>query len=158
MRPCRFIPMLLALLCAATLISCSTGRRTLSKTTDTQSSTFSSDADKIAFVEHYCTLASPLITTEFHIVYHDNESGRVPGPSDWDMQVLMLVRPQDAPRWTNGMLHVPAQHIDLAWGYVLLPPDPRWMITSQPVVYERSGVIVAVFEREGIIFKRVWTT
>jgi hypothetical protein len=50
-----------------------------------------------------------------------------------------------------------AGEVDLAWGYTLLPHEPRWAVAAQPIVYGRAGVIVAVFERESIVFKRVWT-
>ena len=43
-------------------------------------------------------------------------------------------------------------------GYALLPHEPRWAVASQPIVYGHTGVIVAVFAREGIVFKRAWTT
>ena len=134
------------------------GKRIASKTTDTQSRTFTTDADKIAFLEQYLLLASPIQATEFHIIYHDNESGLIPGPSDWDMQAVMLVEPADLARWVEGMQSVSVQEVDLAWANVLVPQDQRWRIISQPAVYEKSGALVAIFEQEGIVFKRVWTT
>ena len=150
---------MLVLLLALALAACGgAGRGAASKTTDTHSAAFATDAEKIAFLEQYLTLASPIAATEFHVVYHDNATGLVPGPSDWDIQTVMLVAPEDVSRWTDGMQPVAAQGIDLAWGHALLPPDPRWTITTPPVVYQRSGAIVAVFEREGIVFKRVWAT
>lgn len=128
------------------------------KTTDTRSAALPSDADKIAFLQQYLTLPSPIAATEFHIVYHDNAAGGLPGPSDWDMQAAIKVTPADLPRWTDGMQQVATGEVDLGWGYALLPHEPRWTIASQPVVYTRAGTIVAVFEREGIVFKRVFTT
>lgn len=146
-------------LLAVGLVACSgPGKRAADKTTDTRSSAFTTDADKIAFLEQYLLLASPIHATEFHIVYHDNATGGVAGPSEWDMQAVMLVAPADLPRWTEGMRAVSAQDVDLAWAYALLPQEQRWKITSQPLVYERSGTLVAVFEQEGIVFKRARTT
>jgi hypothetical protein len=55
------------------------------------------------------------------------------------------------------MQAVAAQDTDLAWAYALLPQEQRWKITSQPIVYARSGSLVAVFEQEGIVFKRLRT-
>lgn len=155
----RFRYVSLVLLLVLTLTACGgSGKRVASKTTDTHSRTFSTDADKIAFLEQYLLLVSPIQATEFHIVYHDNESGAIPGPSDWDMQAIMLVEPADLPRWTEDMQAVAEQDADLTWVDALLPEDQRWKITSQPVIYEKSGALVAIFEQEGIVFKRVWTT
>jgi hypothetical protein len=135
-----------------------TGGHTPSRTTDTYSTALATDADKIAFLQQYLTLPSPIAATEFHIVYHDNMANGVPGPSDWDMQVAIKVAPSDLPRWTAGMEQIALDKTDLAWGYALLPQEGRWAIATQPALYRRAGTIMAVFEREGIIFKRVWTT
>src|SRR5690349_20784423 len=78
------------------------GQRVADKSTDTRSNTINDQADKIAFLEQYLSLSSPIQATEFHIVYHDNESGLIPGPSDWDMQVVMLVEQGDLARWSEG--------------------------------------------------------
>lgn len=151
--------LILAVLLALGLTACGwPGKAAANKTTDTRSAAFTTDAEKIAFLEQYLKLASPVKATEFHIVYHDNETGFVPGPSDWDIRAVLLVAPADLPRWTDGLQAVAAQGVDLAWAYALLPPEQRWQITSPPMVYERPGALVAVFAQEGIVFKRVWTT
>ena len=140
------------------LVACGpVGQRPVNKTTDTRSSMFATDAEKIAFLQQYLTLASPIQAAEFHIVYHDNSAGGVPGPSDWDMQVVLVVAPADLPRWTQGMQPVVSQHVDLTWADPLLPPEQHWRITSAPTVYQRAGTLVAVFAPEGIVFKRVST-
>jgi hypothetical protein len=63
------------------------------------------------------------------------------------MQVAIKVAPEDLPSWTEGMQRVAAGEVDLAWGYALLPHEPRWAVAAQPIVYGRAGVIVAVFAR-----------
>lgn len=157
-RRLRYGYVVLVVLLILGLTACSGPvKRAANKTTDTRSSVFTTDADKIAFLEQYLLLASPIHATEFHIVYHDNASGGVAGPSDWDIQAVMLVSSADLARWTEGLQAVAAQDADLAWAYALLPREQRWRLTSQPVVYQRSGALVAVFAAEGIVFKRVWT-
>src|SRR5262245_40161450 len=94
------------------------------KSTDTRSAALATDADKIAFLQQYLTLPSPIAATEFHIVYHDNAAGGLPGPSDWDVQAVIKVAPADLPRWTDGMQQVAAGEVDLGWGYALLPHEP----------------------------------
>jgi hypothetical protein len=131
-----------------------------SLTTDTRSAQFATDAEKIAFLRRYVTLYSEVEATEFHIVYHDNSGGRVPGPSDWDMRVALKIAPTDTPAWTSGLQEIDGADLDLSWGTDLLPNTPRWARTSQPRVYERGGgdVIVAVFASEGIVLKHLWTS
>jgi hypothetical protein len=74
-----------------------------SLTTDTRSAQLATDAEKIAFLHRYITLYSAVEATEFHIVYHDNAGGAVPGPSDWDMRVAVKVAPADVSTWTDGL-------------------------------------------------------
>ena len=123
-----------------------------SLTTDTLSSTLSDDAAKVAFLGRYLKLASPVEAAEFHVIYHDNSGGMVPGPSEWDIQAVMKVAPADLPAWTSGM--TPTEAADLSWGRSLLGPEPRWAVHSALRVYQRGRTIVAVFEPEGIVFKR----
>jgi hypothetical protein len=136
------------------------GKTSASLTTDTRSTQFATDAEKIAFVHRYITLYSAVEATEFHIIYHDNAGGAVPGPSDWDMRVALKVAPADILAWTSGLQETEGAGADLSWGIDLLPDTSRWARTSPPRVYERAsgGVIVAAFASEGVILKRMWTT
>jgi hypothetical protein len=133
------------------------GQAAPSKTTDTRSSTLASDAEKIAFLRRYLVLASPVHQTEFHVVYHDNSGGLVPGPSDWDIQAIMRVAPDEMPRWTDGMQPAQADSVDLAWLHALQRSAPGWLASAPPIVYQRSGELVALFEGDGMVAKRVWT-
>ncbi len=148
----------------APLTACETpgahGATTASLTTDTSSGQFATDAEKTAFLRRYVTLYSAVEATEFHIVYHDNAGGRIPGPSDWDMRVALKVAPANEPAWTSGLQEVSPIGIDLSWGTELPLSDSLWARTSAPRVYQRAGggVIVAAFATEGIILKRLWST
>ena len=122
-------------------------------TTDTRSSTFSDNRSKIAFLKKYLKMPSAIEEAEFHVVYQDNSGGLVPGPSDWDIQVVLRVKLENVPLWTNGMTRVDLA--DLSWGYSLLPSAEQWAVKSKPVIYEQGRTVVAVFEPEGTIFKRV---
>lgn len=128
-------------------------------TTDTHSSQFSTDADKIAFARTYLIMPSDVEATEYHIVYHNNGDGRVPGPSDYDVQAVLKVAPADIGKWTDGLAPAPLTE-DISWGYALLPNNPRWAVASTPSIYVRPGsnTVVAVFAPEGIVFKHTWTT
>jgi hypothetical protein len=144
---------------AACGIASAGGKTSASLTTDTRSTQFATDAEKIAFVHRYITLYSAVEATEFHIIYHDNAGGAVPGPSDWDMRVALKVAPADILAWTSGLQETEGAGADLSWGIDLLPDTSRWARTSPPRVYERAsgGVIVAAFASEGVILKHMWT-
>ena len=126
-------------------------------TTNTQSTQFSTDGEKLTFLKKYVTLYSAIEATEYQIVYQDNSAGGVPGPSDWDIQMALKIAPEDVVLWTADMQKIAPELVDLAWGYQLLPDEPRWKFQAQPLVYTRANVIVAVFPQQGILFKRMWT-
>lgn len=130
-----------------------------SSTTDTYSRDLSSNATKIAFLQQYLAAPSTILATEFHIVFHDNSRGLVPGPSDWDIQAVIKVAPLDLARWQVDLTPLPAEGADLAWAYALLPTAPTWSITSEPQIFQgkTGNHIVATFAAEGIIFVRMWT-
>lgn len=163
MRP-RWNGACCVILLLGALVACGTsgarGETAASLTTDTQSAQFATDAEKIAFLGRYITLYTAVETTEFHIVYHDNATGAVPGPSDWDMRVALKVAPADVAAWTDGLQEIDGAGVDLSWGTDLLPDTSPWAHASQPRVYERAGggALVASFAAEGIILKRIWTT
>jgi len=160
-RPTRRRVARLAVALLAALAACGSpgpgGGAGASLTTDTHSAQFATDAEKIAFLRRYLVFASPVEATEFHVVYHDN-SGGVPGPSDWDIHAALKVAPADVSLWTVGLRQVDAAGVDLSWGDDLLPREARWARASPPKAYERpgEGVLVAAFEPEGIVLKHAW--
>jgi hypothetical protein len=123
--------------------------------TDTHSKQFATDPDKIQFLKHYLTLPTAVEAAEFHVVYHDNSGDGIPGPSDWDMQVVLKVAPQDLSAWTQNVKPT-SEKQDLEWGYSLAR-QRNWKLQSKPKVYTAAGKIVVVFEKEGFIFKRLTT-
>jgi hypothetical protein len=153
-----------AILLLVALTACGTsgarGETSASLTTDTHSAQFATDAEKITFLGRYITLYSAIEATEFHIVYHDNAGGVVPGPSDWDIRVALKVTPANVSAWTDGLQEIDSAGVDLSWGTDLPPDASRWEHTSQPHIFQRAGegVIVAAFASEGVILKHIWTT
>jgi hypothetical protein len=124
--------------------------------TDTHSKQLATDTDKIQFLKRYLTFPTAVEAAEFHVVYHDNSGGGIPGPSDWDMQVVLKVAPQNLSAWTHN-LKMTSQKQDLEWGYSLAK-QRNWKLQSKPKVYTGPGKIVAVFEKEGFIFKQLITS
>jgi hypothetical protein len=129
--------------------------RVRSMSTDTHSKQFATDADKIQFLKRYLSLPTAVEATEFHVVYHDNSGGGIPGPSDWDIQAVLKVAPQDLSAWTQNAKETFAKQ-DLAWGYSLAQ-QRGWKLQSEPKIYTASGKIIAIFEKERLIFKRLTT-
>jgi hypothetical protein len=126
-----------------------------SMSTNTHSKQFATNADKIQFLKRYLSLPTAVEAAEFHVVYQDNSGGIIPGPSDWDIQAALKVAPQDLSAWTKNINRT-SQKQDLAWGYSLAQ-ERGWKLQSAPKVYTAPGEIVAIFEKEGFIFKRLTT-
>ena len=126
-------------------------------TTDTQSSQFTTETAKLAFLQRYLKLATPVQAAEFHIIYHDNSGGFVPGPSDWNIRVLLKVAPADIDRWTTGMQPAPSDQFDLTWAKAFAAQHPAWTMTSEPEIYQKPGMVLALFRPEKIIFVRMVT-
>jgi hypothetical protein len=118
------------------------------RSTDTDSRSLPDAASKLAFLERYMTLMSPVDATEFHIVFHDNDWA----PSDWDMRVALKVKPSEVARWTAGM--TPRSDAgDFGWIPNLVPASAVWSTNSRPDHYERAGCTLRVHAAEGVLFK-----
>jgi hypothetical protein len=120
-----------------------------SLTTDTKSSQFATNEEKIAFLERYLNLPTKVEAAEYHIVYQDNSTGRVPGPSGWDMRVVVKVAPEDIPLWLESSTET-TEPFDLTWAYDLVK---EWQLKSVPKFFV-GNKRAAVFETEGVLV--VW--
>jgi hypothetical protein len=122
-----------------------------SRTTDTQSSKLSTEAEQIDFLSQYVILKSNVSETEFHIVYHDNSSGLVAGPSDWNIRAVMRV--DDVAAWAEGKTQIDSA--DFSWAEPLL--SDRLRPSSQPTFYVNGPTTIVIFEPEQIVFLRSTT-
>jgi hypothetical protein len=121
-------------------------------TTDTKSADLATEAEQIEFLARYVTLKSAVSQTEFHIIYHDNSGGLVPGPSDWDIRTVMLV--EDTAPWIDGKTQIDSA--DFTWADSLLTDELR--PSSPPIYYTNPTTTIAVFEPEQIIYFHSTTT
>jgi hypothetical protein len=118
--------------------------------TDTRSSQFASREERLEFLSRYLDFQTPMLDASYHIVYHDNSSGFLPGPSDWNIQVVLQVDKGDVEKWK---LSLPRDETaDLSWGYVLAA-EAGWTLSSTPSVFAAGGELVALFD-EGFVFRR----
>jgi hypothetical protein len=121
--------------------------QTPSLTTDTISWQFPTTDEKLAFLQTYLNLPTDVEAIEYHIVFHDNSGGRVPGPSDWDMRVIVKVAPEDVQAWIESLSETD-ETFDLFWAHDLAKD---W-ITSNPRFFT-GDKRAALFEKEGVV---VW--
>ncbi len=122
--------------------------RSLSLTTDTQSSQFATQEEAITFLEPYVTLPTEVEKLAYHIVYYDNSQG-IPGPSDWDMKIAVKVSPQNLEQWLEGFT-LSSEPFDILWGHEYAKTE-SWNLNSEPRFYEKLGEQLAVYESEGVI-------
>ena len=129
-------------------------------TTDTWSSTFDNKEDKLDFLEKYITLFSEVQDTEYHIIYHDNSGGMIPGPSDWDIRVALKIAPEDIMLWTDGMKKLISDQIDLDWWGELNSEQFIWKERDRPEFWKRpdSNAYLVVYPENGVLLKIASTT
>jgi len=129
------------------------------QTTNTSSSSYETQQQKITFLQHYVVCPSPVLATEFHIQYWNNSGGGVPGPSEWDIRFAVKVPLQSISNWTKDFHPVHPNVINSGWWADLPLTANIWTRHSVPKYYQRpdSKTYQVVYEDEGIIFKRVST-
>lgn len=123
------------------------------QSTDTRSSEFNTDEQKVRFVRRYFELFSEIASAEFHITYHAHPNG-----DRYDMRAAFLVSPSDCGEWlAPGELVYPKSHLVLQWFEGILPNEARWRHTSAPEIRQRPDghALIVVFRPEGIVLKRV---
>lgn len=84
-----------------------------SKTTDADSTRFSTLVEKQAFLERYVNFRRSYDDLEFDISYLDGGDGRVPGPTEWDVRILAKVRKESLEEWVSGLPSTKAP--DVSW-------------------------------------------
>jgi hypothetical protein len=122
-----------------------------SLTTDTQSSQLKTSAERVEFLGRYLKLRTPISDAAFRIVWHDN-SGFVPGPSDWSMAAAVKVTPADSPTWLAGAKPV-TQAADYPLGISqespqVVPAD--WHVTSVGDRCARERALL-IWHPEGVL-------
>ena len=115
------------------------------RTTDTRSTNLATEAEQIEFLGEYVNLKSAVSETEFHIVYHDNSGGMVPGPSDWDVRAVMVV--DDVALWIEGKTVVGTA--DFSWADSMVGEGLR--PSGSPQYFSNGSTTIAVYEPENII-------
>lgn len=120
-------------------------------TTNTVSTIFKSKSEKITFMEKYYSPKFPYEDVEYHIVYHDNDSGRgVPGPSDWSMLFAFKLDSKETQRIRASD---ESQEISInVWSH-FLPKNKKWNLDG-PKQYSGNDVLI---EQNNILLKKIST-
>lgn len=105
---------------------------------------------------------SDFTDTEFELFnvngFHDASGWTVPGASSWDYKFVVKVDTSDVLKWAEGIPEVDSLTGHQDWMADIVKRDAaKWRTTSKPAFYETASgdVEVAVFYREGIVFKRI---
>ncbi len=115
-----------------------------SRTTDTRSDTLPTPAARVEFLARYLKLRAPVTDAAFHVVWHDNSGGGVPGPSDWSIVAALRVSPADAKAWLADARPANAA----APARSLIPAN--WNVTSAGDSYVRDGTSLR-WHAEGVL-------
>jgi len=95
--------------------------------TETNSAGFATLAERTNFLQQYVTFKRSYESLDFHIAFHNNSGGMVPGPSDWDVRLIAKVPAAELQSW------VPAG------ANISKAPDTSWL-QSVPTTLNLSGV------------------
>jgi len=102
-------------------------------TTNTFSKDFSSHKEKIAFLKKYFTSDNKIADAEYHINFHDNSTGMIAGPSDWDMDIAVKINPKNLTKWISKCRK--GNESDLSKWNDILPNTNDWKIEGELIFY-----------------------
>lgn len=134
--------------------------------TDTQtpkskldSSIYKSPEERVHVLKETIIAPSDFKDAEFELFnvngFGDRAAG-IPGASSWDYKFIVKTDPTNIPKWIDGSQPAVMKNDDYGWIRQLASKRPQnWVMTSVSRRYERQGVTVVVYFKEGIVCKRV---
>lgn len=114
--------------------------------TDTRSEAFATAEERLAFLKRYLNFQSVPRDAQYHIVYFDNSQGRIPGPSDWDIRVVLRLEPGDVSLWLADLTEVKASG-DFGWA-LKLGPDLEEEVLAEAHYFRGPGKRAALLEED----------
>lgn len=122
---------------------------------------YTSPADRIAILEQEIKSFSTFQDAEFELFnvngFH-NQQTSMPGASYADYKFVVKIDTTDIPKWTVGMTAVELDNYDDSWTKEIIQHKKQnWETFSKPKYFVREDekVTMLVFDKEGIIFKRI---
>ncbi len=141
------------------LISCSANQSDASKL---KSKNFENKSERIEALKKEIKVFSEIRDAEFDLFNvngFSNSRASLPGASAWDYKFAVKIDTADIKKWTEGMFELPTKDTTSAWlNEILGERKNNWIRTSIPKHFIRRGgvdVSIMVYEKEGILFKRV---
>ncbi len=120
------------------------------KTTTTTSTAFPSLAQKITFLEQYVRFRRHYLQLDFFIDYHDNATGRLAAPSDWDIQIIAHVPQNELELWITDLQ--PMQQAPVVTWLKRIPT--KIDITGLAEWFQRGGRMVGIDRKQQIVVYR----
>jgi hypothetical protein len=144
---------LVALLVAFALVGCSSNPSGPASVAET-SAARAELTDRVRFIERYVTFRRNYEELDYDVIYANNSSGMVPGPSDWDIRLIAVVPKAEIVDW------VPAG-ADKTDG-----PAPEWLKDIPGAIeragitewYRKSGTVVGIDRGSSIVAYRNTST
>lgn len=118
----------------------------------TRSETLPTLSDRVEFLQRYVRFRRTYETLDFNIEFHDN-SGMLPGPSEWDIRLVATVPAGEIAAWIPP---VPAMST---------PPDVSWLahvwtdldLKGVNEWYEEGRKVVGIDRAKRIVVYRVYS-
>jgi hypothetical protein len=123
---------------------------TTTLTTNTYSSMFATKEERITFLKNYVKLETDVEDAVYHLTFHDNSAGLIPGPSDWAIQVILKTTPHHVVAWTKNL--EPSNTLpDLAWSRELME-QAGWTLESPVSIYNADDKTVLIYQDRTLVF------
>jgi hypothetical protein len=123
------------------------------RSTDTYSSSIPDEKTKVKFLDDYAMGPTTPEKTEFHVVYHDNSGGLIPGSDDYVISAAVKVPKDDVSKWAGGCSAGLVQ--DLDW-VADLKLSTDWKPAEKPDTYHcMGGEERLIFVKDGVIYRHL---
>ena len=119
-------------------------------TTRTSSGNFKTLSEKKKFLEKYVTFTRTYKKLEFNIIYQNNSSGLVPGPSDFNISIYANVPKNEINFWING-LTISSTPKELSW--VNSIPNSNKIDLGSLKWYTKGAKFVAISNNQDVLYK-----
>lgn len=115
-----------------------------SLTTDTRSASLEDEASRAAFLARYIELPSELDARAFHVIYHDQSGGLVPGPSDYTISMALRGDESALRARLEGTTERSCEDVGVL------------LVESAPELQGALPRVTACYERRGARYKVSW--
>lgn len=117
-------------------------------------------AQRVKALRKVITAPSDFTDAEFELFnvngFGDQQPG-VAGASSWDYKFVVRADTADLSKWIMGAQPMEIKGFDNGWiTEIVKNREQNWNMASSPKYYVKDGVTTVIFEKEGIVCKRVF--